>query len=46
MNLSKYNGKHVRVLEKAGMTLVRTEKEGLKIENRVYDKLTYEYRIR
>lgn len=33
-----------RVLEKAGMKLVRTEKDGLAVEGRVYDKLTYEYR--
>lgn len=33
-----------RVLEKAGMKLVRTEKEGLAVEDRVYDKLIYEYR--
>ena len=33
-----------RVLEKAGMRLVRTEKDGLSVGDRVYDKLTYEYR--
>ena len=33
-----------RVLEKAGMRLVRTEKGGLTVDDRVYDKLTYEYR--
>ena len=33
-----------RVLEKAGMRLVRTEKDGLTVGDRVYDKLTYEYR--
>jgi RimJ/RimL family protein N-acetyltransferase len=33
-----------RVLEKAGMHLVRTEKDGLTAGGRVYDKLTYEYR--
>ena len=33
-----------RVLERAGMKLVRTEKDGLSVEGRVYDKLTYEYR--
>lgn len=32
-----------RVLEKAGMRLVRTEKDGLSVGDRVYDKLTYEY---
>ena len=32
-----------RVLEKAGMRLVRTEKDGLTVGDRVYDKLTYEY---
>lgn len=33
-----------RVLEKAGMRLVRAEKEGLTVGDRVYDRLTYEYR--
>ena len=33
-----------RVLEKAGMKPVRTEKDGLAFENRVYDKRIYEYR--
>ena len=33
-----------RVLEKAGMRLIRTEKDGLAVEGRVYDKLLYEYR--
>ena len=33
-----------RVLEKAGMRLVHTEKDGLTVGDRVYDKLTYEYR--
>ncbi len=33
-----------RVLEKAGMKLVRTEEDGLAVEDRVYDKLIYEYR--
>jgi RimJ/RimL family protein N-acetyltransferase len=33
-----------RVLEKAGMRLVRTEKEGLSVGDRLFDKLTYEYR--
>ena len=33
-----------RVLEKGGMKLVRTEKDGLAVEDRVYDKLIYEYR--
>ena len=33
-----------RVLEKAGMRLVRTQKDGLTVGGRVYDKLTYEYR--
>ena len=32
-----------RVLEKAGMQFVNTEKNGLVIGDRVYDKLTYEY---
>lgn len=35
-----------RVLEKAGMRLVRTEKDSLTVGDRVYDKLTYEYRRR
>ena len=34
-----------RVLEKAGMKLLRTEKNALAVGDRVYDKLTYEYRI-
>ncbi len=33
-----------RVLEKAGMRLVNTEKDGLEVGGRVYDKLTYQYR--
>ena len=33
-----------RVLEKAGMKLVRTEKDSLAVEGRVYDRLIYEYR--
>lgn len=33
-----------RALEKAGMQLIRSEKDGLTVENRVYDKLIYEYR--
>lgn len=33
-----------RVLEKAGMRFVRIEKDGLTVGDRVYDKLTYEYR--
>ena len=33
-----------RVLEKSGMQFVRTEKDGLSVGNRVYDKLIYEYR--
>ena len=33
-----------RVLEKSGMQFVRTEKDGLTVGNRVYDKLIYEYR--
>ena len=33
-----------KVLERAGMKLVGTEKDGLAVEGRVYDKLTYEYR--
>ena len=33
-----------RVLEKAGMRLVLTKKDGLAVGPKVYDKLTYEYR--
>ena len=33
-----------RVLEKAGMYLVNTEKDGITAGDRVYDKLIYEYR--
>ena len=33
-----------RVLEKAGMSLVRTKKDGLTVGGSVYDKLIYEYR--
>lgn len=33
-----------RVLEKAGMKLIRTEKDGLTVGNKAYDKLIYEYR--
>ena len=33
-----------RVLEKAGMKQIRTEKDGLVVEDRVYDKMIYEYR--
>jgi len=32
-----------RVLEKAGMQLIRTEKEGLRVGDRVYDKMIFEY---
>ena len=34
-----------RVLEKAGMKLLRTERNAHAVGDRVYDKLTYEYRI-
>ena len=34
-----------RVLEKAGMQFVNTEKNSLVVGDRVYDKLTYEYRV-
>ena len=34
-----------RALEKAGMKLVDTEKDSLVVGDRVYDKLTYEYRL-
>ncbi len=33
-----------RVLEKTGMRLVRTEKDGLRVGGIVYDKLIYEYK--
>ena len=33
-----------RVLEKSGMKLVDTEKDGIKVGDRVYDRLIYEYR--
>ena len=33
-----------RVLEKSGMKLINTEIDGLIVEDRVYDKLVYEYR--
>ena len=33
-----------RVLEKTGMKLMSTEKNGLEVGDRVYDKLIYEYR--
>lgn len=33
-----------RVLEKAGMSLFCTEKDGLFVGDRVYDKLDYEYK--
>ena len=33
-----------RVLEKAGMKLVRTAEEGIAVGGRTYDKLIYEYR--
>ena len=35
-----------KVLERAGMTLLRTEKNALTVGESVYDKLTYEYRSR
>ncbi len=38
------NNRSKRVLEKAGMKLVNTEKDGLVIGDKVYDKLTFEYR--
>ena len=33
-----------KVLEKSGMQLVNTEKDGLIVDGRVYDKMIYEYR--
>ena len=38
------NAGSIRVLEKAGMRLVRTEEKGLAVGGRVYDKRIYEYR--
>jgi RimJ/RimL family protein N-acetyltransferase len=34
----------LRAMEKAGMQLVATEKDGLVVGDRTYDKLIYEYR--
>ena len=34
-----------KVLEKSGMKLVGTEKGGLTVDGRVFDKLIYEYRV-
>ena len=33
-----------RVLEKAGMQLVNIERDGLAVDDRIYDKMIYEYR--
>ena len=33
-----------RVLEKSGMQLVNIERDGLAVDDRVYDKMIYEYR--
>jgi ribosomal-protein-alanine N-acetyltransferase len=33
-----------RVLEKAGMTYVNTEQNGLEVNGKTYDKLNFEYR--
>lgn len=33
-----------KAMEKAGMRLVNTEKDGIKVDDRVYDKLLFEYR--
>lgn len=35
-----------KVLEKAGMHLILTEKDGLLAGDRVYDKMIYEYRMK
>jgi RimJ/RimL family protein N-acetyltransferase len=32
-----------KVLEKSGMQLVRTEKNGLEVADKIYDKLIYKY---
>ena len=37
------NGASRKVLEKSGMQLVRTEKNGLTVGDRVYDKMIYNY---
>ena len=33
-----------RVLEKSGMQLIRTEKDGITAGGKTYDKLIYEYK--
>jgi ribosomal-protein-alanine N-acetyltransferase len=33
-----------RVLEKSGMKLINTAKDGLVVGGKVYDRMTYEYR--
>ena len=33
-----------KVLEKSGMQLVDTKKDGLIVDGKVYDKMIYEYR--
>ena len=38
------NAGSCRVLEKAGMRLVHTEKDGIEVGDRVYDKMVFEYR--
>ena len=38
------NAASIRVLEKAGMQLVRTEKGGLVVGGKVYDKMYWEFR--
>ena len=35
-----------KVLERAGMRLLRVERDALKVGDRVYDRLTYEHRGR
>ena len=39
------NAGSFKAMEKSGMKLVRTEKDGLTVGDKVYDKLTYEYRM-
>ena len=41
---AKENAASSRVLEKSGMQLIRTEKDGLVVGDRLYDKLVFEYR--
>ena len=42
---AKENTGSCRVLEKSGMRFVRSEKDGISVGNKAYDKLIYEYRM-